>query len=40
MSDDVLVRASGLHKEFRRGSERIDVLQGVDLEIPPATSWR
>jgi putative ABC transport system ATP-binding protein len=32
--DNVLVRASGLHKEFRRGSERIDVLQGVDLEIP------
>jgi putative ABC transport system ATP-binding protein len=31
---DVLVRASGLHKEFRRGSERIDVLQGVNLEIP------
>ena len=35
VSDDVLVRASGLHKEFRRGSERIDVLQGVNLEIPP-----
>jgi putative ABC transport system ATP-binding protein len=34
VSNDVLVRASGLHKEFRRGSERIDVLQGVDLEIP------
>jgi putative ABC transport system ATP-binding protein len=34
VSDNVLVRASGLHKEFRRGSERIDVLQGVDLEIP------
>jgi putative ABC transport system ATP-binding protein len=33
--DNVLVRANGLHKEFRRGSERIDVLQGVDLEIPP-----
>jgi putative ABC transport system ATP-binding protein len=33
--DNVLVRASGLHKEFRRGSERIDVLQGVNLEIPP-----
>ncbi len=31
---DILVRASTLHKEFRRGSERIDVLQGVDLEIP------
>ena len=35
MAEDVLVRASGLHKEFRRGSERIDVLQGVNLEIPP-----
>ena len=34
MSDDILVRASNLHKEFRRGGERIDVLQGVDLEIP------
>ncbi len=34
MPDDILVRASSLHKEFRRGSERIDVLQGVDLEIP------
>ncbi|MBP7569079.1 MAG: ABC transporter ATP-binding protein [Acidobacteria bacterium] len=28
-----LVRTVGLHKEFRRGSERIDVLQGVDLEV-------
>jgi putative ABC transport system ATP-binding protein len=34
VSTDVLVRANGLHKEFRRGSERIDVLQGVDLDIP------
>ncbi len=34
MAEDVLVHASGLHKEFRRGSERIDVLQGVNLEIP------
>ncbi len=34
MSDEILVRASGLHKEFRRGGERIDVLQGVNLEIP------
>ena len=29
-----LVEVRNLHKEFRRGSERIDVLQGVDLEIP------
>jgi putative ABC transport system ATP-binding protein len=35
VAEDVLVGATGLHKEFRRGSERIDVLQGVNLEIPP-----
>jgi putative ABC transport system ATP-binding protein len=29
-----LVRVASVHKYFRRGSERIDVLQGVDLEIP------
>ena len=29
-----LVRTKTLHKVFHRGSERIDVLQGVDLEIP------
>ena len=34
MPDDILVRASDIHKEFRRGGERIDVLQGVNLEIP------
>lgn len=34
MSDGAaLVRAEDLHKVFRRGSERIDVLQGLDLEI-------
>ena len=32
---DPLVTATSLHKEFRRGGERIDVLQGVNLEIPP-----
>ncbi len=32
MSD--LVRISGVHKYFTRGSERIDVLQGVNLEVP------
>ena len=31
----ILVRATDLHKEFRRGGERIDVLKGVDLEIEP-----
>ena len=29
-----LVRINGVHKYFTRGSERIDVLQGVNLEIP------
>ena len=31
---DTLVRVSGVHKFYSRGSERIDVLQGVNLEIP------
>lgn len=34
-TDNVLVRASNVHKVYHRGSERIDVLQGVNLEIPP-----
>jgi putative ABC transport system ATP-binding protein len=29
-----LVRINGVHKYFTRGSEKIDVLQGVDLDIP------
>ena len=29
----IQVRAWGIHKVFQRGSERIDVLQGVNLEI-------
>ncbi len=29
-----LVRVNGVHKYFTRGSERIDVLQGVNIEIP------
>jgi putative ABC transport system ATP-binding protein len=29
-----LVSVQGVHKEFRRGGERIDVLQGLSLEIP------
>jgi putative ABC transport system ATP-binding protein len=29
-----LVRISNVHKYFTRGSERIDVLQGVNLDIP------
>jgi putative ABC transport system ATP-binding protein len=34
MSADPIVRATTVHKSFRRGSEQIDVLQGVNLEIP------
>jgi putative ABC transport system ATP-binding protein len=30
---DTLVRTTGVHKYFTRGSERIDVLKGVNLEI-------
>jgi putative ABC transport system ATP-binding protein len=33
-SDGMLVTVRDLHKEFRRGSERIDVLQGLSLHIP------
>jgi putative ABC transport system ATP-binding protein len=29
-----LVRLSDLHKVFHRGGERIDVLHGLNLEIP------
>ena len=29
-----LVRVHGVHKYFTRGSERIDVLKGVNIEIP------
>ena len=31
---ETLVRVRNLHKRFRRGSERIDVLQGVTIELP------
>ena len=31
---DVLVRIRNLQKHFRRGSERIDVLAGLDLDVP------
>lgn len=34
MSTDVLVRIRGLEKHFKRGSERIDVLSGLDLDVP------
>ena len=29
-----LVQVKDVHKEYRRGNERIDVLQGINLEIP------
>jgi putative ABC transport system ATP-binding protein len=34
MTGETIVRVRNVHKAFRRGSERIDVLQGVNLEIP------
>jgi putative ABC transport system ATP-binding protein len=34
MTSEPIVRATSVHKSFRRGSEQIDVLQGVNLEIP------
>ena len=33
-ADGVLVTVRDVHKVFFRGSERIDVLQGLDLDIP------
>ena len=33
-NNGALVRVQDVHKEYRRGSERIDVLQGINLEIP------
>jgi putative ABC transport system ATP-binding protein len=34
MMQQALVSVRGLHKVFHRGGERIDVLQGIDLDIP------
>jgi len=34
MSSNTLVQVTEVHKYFSRGSERIDVLQGVNLDIP------
>jgi len=34
MNEEFIVRVKNVHKAFKRGSERIDVLQGVNLEIP------
>src|SRR3990172_7646579 len=33
-TDQTLVRVANLHKVFHRGSERIDVLQNLNLEVP------
>jgi putative ABC transport system ATP-binding protein len=33
MSTEVLVRATNVHKTFRRGTERIDVLEGVNVQV-------
>ncbi len=33
-TDGAIVRVSGVHKFFRRGSERVDVLNGLTLEVP------
>jgi len=33
-TDQTLVRVENLHKIFHRGSERIDVLQALNLEVP------
>src|SRR5712664_304971 len=34
MSDQSIVSVRGLHKYFKRGSEQIDVLQDLSLEVP------
>src|ERR1044072_5310472 len=33
-SDGVMVRVKGVEKVFRRGSEEIHVLSGLDLDVP------
>ncbi len=33
-ADGMIVRVEGVHKFFRRGSERLDVLNGLSLEVP------
>ncbi|HSG40865.1 MAG TPA: ABC transporter ATP-binding protein [Thermoanaerobaculia bacterium] len=32
--NETLVRIQDVHKEYRRGNEKVDVLQGISLEIP------
>jgi putative ABC transport system ATP-binding protein len=31
---EALVEVRGVHKEYKRGSERIDVLKGLDMDVP------
>ncbi len=35
MSDSPLVKVRDVHKFYTRGSERVDVLKGVSIDIPP-----
>ncbi len=34
-SDNALIRVRNLNKQYKRGSETIDVLQGLDLDVEP-----
>jgi putative ABC transport system ATP-binding protein len=34
MSDEALVHIEDVHKVYTRGSERVDVLKGLDLDVP------
>ena len=36
---ETLVEIRGVTKVYRRGRERIEVLHGIDLDIPSGTSW-
>jgi len=36
VDNNTLVKVDDLHKVFQRGGERVDVLQGLDLEVPQA----
>jgi len=35
MNDSALVRIQDVHKVYRRGNEKIEILNGIDLEVPP-----
>ena len=36
--NDIIVRVHGVHKYFVRGSEKVDVLEGLNLEVPNGES--